>query len=73
MKNYKLSYASLGNGWTVWNSLKEVSGDYEKIAHISTDGTMKIYRANPSDQLIADVESIRLIEIPDFQSKTSQS
>lgn len=40
----RLSFGSLGNGITVWDSLHEEHGDYAKIAHIATDRTVTYYK-----------------------------
>ena len=47
MKEYKLGCGHLGNGITVWNRAKEVSGDYEKVAHIDADRQVTWYIKNP--------------------------
>lgn len=43
---YDLGYARLGNGTSVYNRAKEVSGDYESIAHISEEGHIKFRKDN---------------------------
>ena len=42
-KAYDLGYGCLGNGTTVWNRLEEVNRDYRTVAHISDEGSVKIY------------------------------
>ncbi len=46
IKGYDLMFASLGNGLTVVNRAREVKGDYEKLAHISEQGKITIYKNN---------------------------
>jgi hypothetical protein len=36
--DFKINSGCLGNGTTFWNSKKETRGDFESIAHVSTDG-----------------------------------
>ena len=43
MKNFKLWMGCLGNGITVCNSAVEHNGEYKYIAHISTNGKIKLY------------------------------
>lgn len=44
-RKFELAYGSLGNGVMVWNSAREVNGDYETIAHISVDRVVDYYIA----------------------------
>ena len=55
---FKLGHGSLGNGITVWNSAKEVNGDYEKVAHINPFRKITYYIENLPAKIIAYVEAI---------------
>ena len=55
---FKLGWGSLGNGITVWNSAKEVSGDYEKVAHIGCDRKIKYYIDNLPAKIIDYIKNI---------------
>jgi hypothetical protein len=49
-KKYDIGSGWMGNGLTIWNRAEEMNGDYKQIAHISKDGTLKIYdKALPND------------------------
>jgi hypothetical protein len=49
-KKYDIGSGWMGNGLTIWNRAEEKNGDYKQIAHISKDGTLKIYdKALPND------------------------
>jgi hypothetical protein len=49
-KKYDIGSGWMGNGLTIWNRAEEEYGDYKQIAHISKDGTLKIYdKALPAD------------------------
>jgi hypothetical protein len=49
-KKYDIGSGWMGNGLTIWNRAEETNGDYKQIAHISKDGTLKIYdKALPND------------------------
>jgi hypothetical protein len=49
-KRYDIGSGWMGNGLTIWNRAEEKNGDYKQIAHISKDGTLKIYdKGLPSD------------------------
>ena len=41
---FTLGFGRLGNGLTVWNSERDVAGDYEQVAHISESGTLISWR-----------------------------
>ncbi len=60
-KKYDLGFGSLGNGTTVYNRAKMVSGDYPKVAHISDEGVVNYY----GKEYPADVKK----EIEDFANK----
>ena len=55
---FKLGHGSLGNGITVWNSAKEVSGDYEKVAHINPFRKITYYINPVPAKIIEYVEAI---------------
>jgi hypothetical protein len=49
-KKYDIGSGWMGNGLTIWNRAEEKNGEYKIIAHISKDGTLKIYdKALPND------------------------
>lgn len=48
---YIIRYGHMGNGVTVWNAAKEVSGDYETVAHISPDREVTYYNSNLPDSV----------------------
>ena len=57
-RKFELGHGSLGNGITVWNSAKEVNGDYEGIAHINRDRKIEYWVENLPAEVIAYVEDI---------------
>lgn len=55
---FKFGYGHMGNGLVVWNSAREINGDYEKVAHIDCDRKI-IYYIKPTPTVIIEyVESI---------------
>jgi len=49
-KRYDIGSGWMGNGLTIWNRAEEKNGDYKQLAHISKDGTLKIYdKGLPND------------------------
>ena len=42
-QDFELWFGCLGNGITVCNSAKEHNGNYERIAHISVGGNIRLY------------------------------
>jgi hypothetical protein len=49
-KKYDIGSGWMGNGLTIWNRAEEKNGEYKIIAHISKDGTLKIYdKTLPND------------------------
>ena len=67
---FELGHGSLGNGITVWNSAKEVNGDYEKVAHINTFREIKYYIDNLPAKIKAYIEDIATKSNP--SASTSQ-
>ena len=67
---FKLGHGSLGNGITVWNSAKEVNGDYEKVAHIDCNRRIIYYIEPTPAKIIAYVEAIATG--PNLSVSTSQ-
>ena len=55
---YRIGYAFMGNGLTVWNSLEEEHGDYKTIAHIDPDRAFRFY-----DEDLPDSIKTRIIHI----------
>jgi len=68
-RDYDLNYGCLGNGLVVWNRLKEVSGDYEKIAHIDRNRQVKLYKKLPYE---VEQEVRKISQIPNPIYATSQ-
>lgn len=56
MRKFNLGYGCLGNGTMVWNTLREVHGDYEKIAHITDLGEISYYQKNLPSQVKKQIE-----------------
>jgi len=52
-RTFDLMFAGLGNGISVANRAREVAGDYELLAHIST-GREVTYRAKNLPQEVKD-------------------
>jgi|LakMenEpi03Aug12_release.lakeMendotaPanAssembly.Ray.scaffolds.fasta_scaffold00415_10 hypothetical protein len=49
-KKYDIGSGYMGNGLTVWNRAEEENDSYKTIAHISSNGDMKIHdKQLPSD------------------------
>lgn len=57
-RKFDLGAGHLGNGIKVWNRARQVHGDYETIAHINHDRTIKYYIKNPPQEVVEYVESI---------------
>ena len=57
-REFKLGHGTFGNGIIVWNSAKEVSGDYEKVAHINTSREITYYIKNLPVKIITHIEGI---------------
>jgi hypothetical protein len=55
---YNLGCGSLGNGVVVWNSLKQVHGDYERIAHINYQRVITWTLKNPPNEVLEYVNEI---------------
>jgi len=46
----------LGNGLTVWNRAVEENGDYQNIAHISSEGEIRYYVDGLPDDVVSRIE-----------------
>lgn len=46
----------LGNGLTVWNRAVEENGDYQTIAHISSEGEIRYYVDGLPDDVVSRIE-----------------
>jgi hypothetical protein len=57
MKTRKLFFCHLGNGLSVCDTLHEKHGDYEKIAHINRNRTIKYY-VNLKPEYIQEIEHV---------------
>ncbi|MCK5129074.1 MAG: N-6 DNA methylase [Clostridiales bacterium] len=66
---YEPSFGELGNGITVWNTLEEVDGDYQTIAHIGEDGTITYYVDDLPKAIIERIEKNATPSIPDKQQE----
>ncbi len=55
---YDIGYGSLGNGITIWNSLVEVNGDYQNLAHVSEEGIITYYIDELPKDIISRIEEI---------------
>jgi hypothetical protein len=65
MKQYQLGFGCKGNGITVWNSKHEVNGDYETVAHIRSDRSVKIYDlAMPNKELLQIMNFAKTVKDP---------
>ena len=68
---YDLGYGHMGNGFTVWNRLRMVDGDYQTVAHIAPDRSVTIYDADMPDDVrqriydIAATSDARISETQD--------
>ncbi len=49
-QSFDIGFASLGNGMTVYNRLKEVHGDYQKVAHIEVTRDVIFYENLPAEE-----------------------
>ena len=48
---YSIGYGTLGNGLTFWNRNREVSGDYDKIAHVDAHRVVTFYKKRLPQEL----------------------
>ena len=55
---FKLGHGTLGNGICVWNSAKEVNGDYELVAHINPFRKITYYVGPLPAKIIAYIVAI---------------
>lgn len=53
---FDIGMGYLGNGLTVWNRAVEVNGDYQNIAHISPEGSIRYYVDSLPETVIAQIE-----------------
>ena len=53
--DFDLGFGYKGNGLTVWNRCKMVSGDYENIAHIAPDRSVKFYVGDLPDEVVGKI------------------
>ena len=57
-RKFDLGAGHLGNGVSVWNRAKEVSGDYEKIAHIDSNRKVTWYITDATPEVKKYVNDI---------------
>jgi hypothetical protein len=67
---FDLNSGTMGNGVVVWNSAREIHGDYEKVAHIDQNREIKYCIENLPVEVIAYVEGIA--KGPNFSVSASQ-
>ncbi len=53
---FDIGMGYLGNGLTVWNRAVEESGDYQTIAHISSEGEIRYYVDGLPDDVVSRIE-----------------
>ena len=53
--DFDLGFGHLGNGLAVWNRCKMVSGDYENIAHIAPERSVKFYVGDLPDEVVGKI------------------
>lgn len=53
---FDIGMGYLGNGLTVWNRAVEENGDYQNIAHISSEGEIHYYVDGLPDDVVAKIE-----------------
>ena len=53
---FDIGMGYLGNGLTVWNRAVEENGDYQNIAHISSEGEIHYYVDGLPDDVVARIE-----------------
>jgi hypothetical protein len=54
-KDFSLGFGHFGNGLSVWNRLKYEHGDYENVAHIAPDRSVKFYKADLPDEVVGQI------------------
>ena len=64
-EKYRVGYAFMGNGLTVWNSLEEENGDYKTIAHIDPNRSFRFY-----DDSLPESVKTRIIHIAATSTET---
>ena len=55
IKDFSLGFGHLGNGLAVWNRLKYENGDYESVAHINHDRSVKFYKGDLPDDVVSQI------------------
>lgn len=53
---FDIGMGYLGNGLTVWNRAVEENGDYQNIAHISSEGEIRYYVDGLPDDVVSRIE-----------------
>ena len=53
---FDIGMGYLGNGLTVWNRAVEENGDYQTIAHISSEGEIRYYVDGLPDDVVSRIE-----------------
>ena len=53
---FNIGMGYLGNGLTVWNRAVEENGDYQTIAHISSEGEIRYYVDGLPDDVVSRIE-----------------
>lgn len=56
---FNIGMGYLGNGLTVWNRAVEENGDYQTIAHISSEGEIRYYVDGLPDDVVSMIEPQR--------------
>lgn len=54
----KLGFGHKGNGLVVWDSLHTEHGDYQKVAHIRSDRSVKYFVEDLDQQYIDEIEQV---------------
>ena len=53
---FNIGMGYLGNGLTVWNRAVEENGDYQTIAHISSEGEIRYYVDGLPEDVVSRIE-----------------
>lgn len=53
--DFSLGFGHFGNGLVVWNSKLYVNGDYENIAHIASDRSVRFYIHDLPDEVVGQI------------------
>ena len=54
-KDFDLGFGHFGNGLLVWNRFKYEHGDYEDIAYIRSDRSVKYYKGDLPDEVVGRI------------------